>query len=74
MNLTPFVGSEDEEAETCDFRTNPLQERGDEGRRPSLGSSSGLTTWSMARQEDWNSATAGRKTFLYMFKNAINLV
>jgi len=29
----------------------------------------------MARkiQEDWDSATDGRETFLYMFKNAINL-
>jgi len=29
MDLTPFAGSEDGEAETCDLRTNPLQERGD---------------------------------------------
>ena len=50
MDLTPFAGSEDEEAETCDLRTNPLQEGGYDGRRPS----SGPTTRSMARkiQED----------------------
>jgi len=71
MDLTPFAGSEDEETETCDL-TNPLQEGGDDGRRPS----SGPTTRSMTReiQDDWDSATDGRETFLYMFKNAINLV
>ena len=76
MDLTPFTGSEDEEAETCDLRTNPLQEGRDVGRRPSSSPSSDLTTRSMERtiQEDWDSATDGRETFLYMFKNAINLV
>jgi len=24
MDLTPFAGSEEEEAEACDLRTNPL--------------------------------------------------
>jgi len=50
MDLTPFAGSGDEEAETCDLRTNPLQEGGGDGRR----SRSGPTTRSMARkiQED----------------------
>jgi len=50
MDLTPFAGSEDEEAEACDLRTNPLQEGGDDGRR----SCSGSITRSMARkiQED----------------------
>jgi len=41
MDLTPFAGTEDEEAETCDLRTNPLQEGGDDRRRPSSGPSSG---------------------------------
>jgi len=70
MDLTPFASSEDEEAETCDLRTNPLQEGGDDGRGPSSGPSSSLTTRSMAKRilEDWDSATDGRKTFLYMFK------
>jgi len=41
-----------------------------DGRRPS----SDPTTRSMARkiQEDWDSATDGRDTLLYMFKNAIS--
>jgi len=41
-----------------------------DGRGPSLGPSSGPTTRSMAKriQEDWDSATDGRETFLYMFK------
>jgi len=28
MDLTPFVGSEDEEAEAYNLRTNPFQEGG----------------------------------------------
>jgi len=36
-DLTPFAGSEDEEAEACDLRTNPLREGGDDGRSPSVG-------------------------------------
>jgi len=70
MDLTPFAGSEDEGAKPCDLRTNPLQEGGDDGRGPSSGISSGLTTRSMAKriQEDWDSTTNGRETFLYMFK------
>jgi len=50
MDLTPFAGNEDEEAEACDLRTNPLQEGGDDGIRPS----SGPITRFMARkiQED----------------------
>jgi len=65
MDLTPFAGSEDEEVEAYDLRTNPLQEEGDEGKR----SSSGPITRSIARkiQEDWDSD--GRDTLLYMFKN-----
>jgi len=54
MDLTPIVGSEDEEAEACDLRTNPLQEGGDDGRGPSSSPSSGPTTRSMEKriQED----------------------
>jgi len=37
MDLTPFVGNANEEVETCDLRSNPLQDGGDDGRRPSLG-------------------------------------
>jgi len=69
MDLTPFAGSEDEEVEACDLRTNPLQEGGDDGRRLS----SGPITRSMTRkiQEDWDYATDSRDTLLYMFKNVI---
>jgi len=44
--------------------------------QPSSGPSSGPTTRSMTRkiQEVWVSATDGRETFLYMFKNGLNLV
>jgi len=60
MDLTSFAGSEDEEAEICDLRTNPLQEGGDDGRRPN----SKPTTRSLERkiQEYWDSATDGRDT------------
>jgi len=70
MDLTPFAGSKDEEAEACDLRTNLLQEGGDDGRGPSSWPSSGPTTRSMTKriQEDWDSATNSRETFLYMFK------
>jgi len=50
MDLTPFAGSEEQEAETCDLRTNSLQEGGDDGRRPSSGPTSGSTTSSMTRK------------------------
>jgi len=41
-----------------------------DGRGPSLGPSSSPTTRSMEKriQEDWDSATDDRETFLYMFK------
>ena len=70
MDLTPFACSENEETEACDLRTNHLQKGGDDGRGPSSGPSSSPTTRSMAKriQEDWDSATDGRETFLYMFK------
>jgi len=40
------------------------------GRGPSLDPSSGSITRSMTKriQEDWDSATDDRETFLYMFK------
>ena len=52
------------------LRTNPLQKEGGDGRGPSSGPSSGPTTRSMAKriQEDWDSATDGRETFIYMFE------
>jgi len=62
-----------------DLRTNPFQEGGDDGRGPSTSphasppkSRFGPTTRAMAKriQEDWNAATDGRETFLYMFKMA----
>jgi len=79
MDLTPFVGSEDEEAEALDLRTNPLQEGRDDGRGSSTSPTtrrSGPTTRFMAKkiQEDWDPATDGRETFLYMFKEAKTLV
>jgi len=69
MDLTPFADSEDEEAEACDLRTNPLQKGWDDGRRPSSSS----ITRSMTKkiQEEWDYATDGRDTLLYMFKNSI---
>ena len=60
-----------------DLRTNPFQEGGDDGRGPSTSPYAsppkgifGPTTRVMAKriQEDWNAATDGRETFLYMFK------
>ena len=79
MYLTLFVGSEDEEAEALNLRTNPLQERGDDGRGPSTSPTtrrSRPTTRAIANkiQEDWDAATDGRETFLYMFKQAKTLV
>jgi len=67
----------EEEEEALDLRTNPFQEGGDEGRGPSTSPHAsppkgrfGPTTRVMAKriQEDWNAATDGRETFLYMFK------
>jgi len=54
MDLTPFADSEDEEAEACDLRKNPLQEGGDDRRGPTSGPSLGPTTRSMVKriQED----------------------
>jgi len=79
MDLTPFVGSEDEEAEELDLMTNPFQEGGDDGRGLSTSPTnrrSGPTTRVMAKkiQEDWDTTTNGRETSQYMFKDVINLV
>ena len=61
MDLTPFLGSEDEEVEALDLRTNPFQAGGDYGRGPSTSLStsptirrSGPITKAMAKriQED----------------------
>jgi len=43
MDLTPFVGNKDKEAKTLDLRTNPLQERGDDGKGPRTNSNSSPT-------------------------------
>jgi len=58
-----------------DLRTNPFQEGGDDGRGPRTSASptkrrAGPITKVMVKkdQEDWNTATDGRETFLYMFK------
>jgi len=76
INLSPFVGTNEEE-KALDLRTNPFQEGGDDGRGPSTNSNTsppkcriGPTTRAMDKklQEDWNTTTDGRETFLYMFK------
>jgi len=60
-----------------DLRTNPFQKGGDDGKDPSTSPNAsppksifGPTTKVMAKkiQEDWNVATGGKETFLYMFK------
>ena len=82
MESHHFVGSEDEEADALDLRTNLFQE-GDDGKGPSTSPStspinrrSGPITIAMAKkiQEDWNTTTDGRETSHYMFKDAITLV
>jgi len=69
MDLTPFAGSTNDEAETYDLRTNPLQEGGDDVRGPN----SRLITRAIVRriEEDWDFATEGKDILLYMFKKAI---
>jgi len=44
MDITPFVGSKDQEAEALDLKTNPLQEGGGDGRGPSTSPSTSLIT------------------------------
>ena len=60
-----------------DLRKTPLQEGGNDGRGPRTSPNarptkrrSGPTTRAKAKkiQEDWNTATDDRETFLYMFK------
>ena len=74
--MSPFVGT-NEEDEALDLRTNPFQEGGDDGRAPSTNSIEspptckiGPITRAMAKkvQEDWNIATDGKETYLYMLK------
>jgi len=76
IDLSPFVGNNEEE-EALDLRTNPFQEGGDDGRGPNINSNASPPkcrirpiTREMAKklQEDWNTVTDGRETFLYMFK------
>jgi len=79
MDLTPFVGSKDEEAEVFNLRTNPLQKGRDDGRGSSTSPTnrrSMPTIRVMAKkiQEVWDTTTDGRETSQYMFKDAINLV
>jgi len=75
--LSPFVGT-NEENDALDSRINPFQGRGDDGRGPSITTIEsqppchiGPITRAMARrlEEDWNTATDGRETYLYMFKD-----
>ena len=76
MSYTPFVGT-NEEDDVLDFRTNPFQGGGDDGRGPSTNPKEsqisrhiGPTIRAMAKRldEDWNTATDGRETYLYMFQ------
>ena len=70
INLMNMPVSEDgmrqDKADGCMFNNWVV---GD-GRGPSSGPSSNPTTKSMAKriQEDWDSATDGRETFIYMFE------
>jgi len=75
--LSPFVGT-NEENDALDLRTNPFQGGGDDGRGPSTNPKEsqtsrhiGPTTRAMTKrlEEDWNTATDGRETYLYMFQD-----
>jgi len=75
--LSPFVGT-NEENDALDLRTNPFQGGGDDGRGSSTNPKEsqtsrhiGPTTRAMAKrlEEDWNTATDGRETYLYMFQD-----
>jgi len=77
IDLSPFVGT-NEENEALDLRTNPFQGGGDDGRGPSITTTESQPPchiWpiirAMARKlkEDWNTATDGRETYLYMLKD-----
>jgi len=74
--LSPFVGT-NEEDDALDLRTNSFQGGGDDGRGPSNNPKEsqtsrhiGPTTRAMAKrlEENWNTATDGRETYLYMFQ------
>ena len=78
--MSPFVGT-NEEDDILDLKTNPFQGGGDDGRGPSTNTKEsqtsrqiGPTTRAMAKRlgEDWNTATDGRETYLYMFQEVHN--
>jgi len=82
IDLSPFVGT-NEEDDILDLRTNPFQGGGDDGRGPIINPKEsqtsrhiGPTTRAMAKRlhEDWNTATDGRETYLYMFQEVQNQV
>jgi len=77
IDLSPFVGSNEDE-DDLDLRTNPFQ-GGDDGRGSSTTLKEGHpqgrlgpTTRAMTKRldEDWDKATDGRETYLYMFQKA----
>jgi len=79
IDLSPFVGP-NEEDKALDLRTNPFQEEEDDGRGSRTTSIEspptchiGPITRAMTKklQEDWNTATDGRETYLYMLKHVI---
>ena len=74
--MSPFVGT-NEKNDALDLRTNPFQGGGDDGRGPSTNPKEsqrsrhiGPTTRTIAKrlEEDWNTATDGRETYLHMFQ------
>ena len=80
VDLSPFVGT-NEEDDDLDLRTNPFQGGGDDGRGPNTTSKEsqtqrhiGPTTRAMAKRldKDWDTATDGRETYLYMFQDVQN--
>ena len=76
IDLSPFVGTNEDE-DDLDSRINPFQGGGDDGRGPSTTLKEvhpqrpvGPTTTTMTKRldEDWDKATDGRETYLYMFQ------
>lgn len=61
-DLIPFAGNTNDESNSLNLRTNPLQDGGDDDRAPCRGPS----TRSMARriQDKWNSTKRSREKFL----------
>jgi len=69
IDLTPFVGNNEEE-EALDLRTNPFQERGDDGRGPSTSPNAsppksifGPTTRAMAKKIGMLLLMAGKPSY-----------